>query len=140
VWFDGNVGFAVGRKGTVVRYENGAWRALNSGTTSWLRGVWGRRADDVYAVGRSGTVIHWDGKSWSHVDVNVRGADWLMGVHGDDDDVVIVGGSGAVLRFDGKQWSAEDSGVAATLRSVWVDDNGLLICGDDGAILYRSRR
>ena len=41
---------------------------MESGTDSYLFGVWGTSPTDVYAVGLGGTIVHYDGSSWSPMD------------------------------------------------------------------------
>jgi len=54
--------FAVGGDGVILHYT-GTWSATVSGTTSYLRGVWGS-SPDIFAVGESGTLLHSDGGAW----------------------------------------------------------------------------
>ena len=43
--------FAVGDGGTILHYNGSTWSSMTSGTTNYLRGVWGSSGSDVFAVG-----------------------------------------------------------------------------------------
>jgi hypothetical protein len=45
--------------GTDLRWNGTSWSSVTSGTKSWLLGVWGSGANDVWAVGESGTILRW---------------------------------------------------------------------------------
>jgi len=65
VWIQSeSCGFAVGSKGTILKYDGTSWSKMTSDTTETLRGVWGRSADEVYAVGDDGTILLYDGSAW----------------------------------------------------------------------------
>jgi hypothetical protein len=51
---------AVGGNGMIYYWSNGAWTALQSGTTNDLYGVWGPDADHLYVVGTNGTLLQWN--------------------------------------------------------------------------------
>jgi hypothetical protein len=50
---DGNV-FAAGDQGTMLRWVSGSWNAVDCGTSSDIRGLWGARSDNLLAVGAHG--------------------------------------------------------------------------------------
>jgi hypothetical protein len=50
----------VGQGGAIAHREGAVWRAMSSGTTIDLYGVWRQSAKDVWAVGGDGTVLHFD--------------------------------------------------------------------------------
>jgi hypothetical protein len=37
---------------------------MASGTTNFLRGVWGSSSSDIFAVGWVETILHYDGHKW----------------------------------------------------------------------------
>jgi formylglycine-generating enzyme required for sulfatase activity len=49
--------FAVGRHGTIFRYDGTSWAEVSSGTGSSLYDVWGTSEGDVFAVGDAGTIL-----------------------------------------------------------------------------------
>jgi hypothetical protein len=56
--------YVVGAHGTLLHYDGLAWTALESGTDTFLRGVSGTDANDVYVAG-DGIVLHFDGNAWT---------------------------------------------------------------------------
>jgi len=62
--------WAVGAKGTIIRWNGSTWTPVASGTDRDLLAVRGTAPDDVWAVGgREGdfrpTLLHWNGERWS---------------------------------------------------------------------------
>jgi hypothetical protein len=55
---------AVGQDGFVLRNSGSVWDIDLSGTSEWLRAVWGARFDNFWAVGDGGAVVRFDGVSW----------------------------------------------------------------------------
>lgn len=53
--------FAVGRNGTILRYNGSSWSSMTSATGNSLYGLWGSSGSDVYAVGDNGTILHYNG-------------------------------------------------------------------------------
>ena len=43
--------YAVGNKGTILRFDGTEWTQMTSNTTTHLKGVWVESANDVWAVG-----------------------------------------------------------------------------------------
>lgn len=127
--FSSERAFAVGRKGTILRFDGQRWEAEASPTEQDLWGIWGEREDDLWAVGGDGlaeghaTLLHFDGDSWSNVELPVlsRPRVWAFyKVWGSSaDDVYVVGQSGGCLHYDGKTWSELGLGTSEDLISVW---------------------
>jgi len=59
----GGGGWAVGNGGTLLRWRNGSWNAVSSGTARDLNGLYCAAADDCWAVG-AGVALHWNGTAW----------------------------------------------------------------------------
>ena len=65
--------WAVGERGTIVRYADGRWTPVASPTTVTLRTIWGSGPNDVWAIGSTSGVttpsvlVRWDGVRWSLV-------------------------------------------------------------------------
>lgn len=115
--------FAVGAKGTIVRFDGTAWTAQVSGTTQKLNGVWGSAPADVWAVGAGGTILHYDGAAWSPSGSGVSTT--LEDVSGTSaSDVWAVGEGGVVLHYDGSTWSRATSGTSNDVYGVWAASPG----------------
>lgn len=118
--------WAVGDRGRVLRYRDGACETIDTGLT-WAEGAptfWGVQPDamgGLWLVGGSaspdgphGVLVRYDGAQWSKVDVpeSVRGenlykiafapsGEFDTGIHG---ELVIVGSGGVILRGNADGW------------------------------------
>jgi len=52
--------FAVGKYGTILRYDGNEWSEMSFGTIKYLSGVWGSSGSDVFAVGQYGIILYRD--------------------------------------------------------------------------------
>ncbi len=57
--------YAVGRDGTILRFNGTDWSHITPATTNSLYALHGRNANDIYAVGQNGTTLHYDGLYWN---------------------------------------------------------------------------
>ena len=86
-----------------------AWTAQTSGTTAYLRGIWGSAANNLYAIGELGVILRYDGTAWSPVSTGTTlGLNGIGGSSGSD--IWVVGNNGAILRYDGTAFSSRSSG------------------------------
>lgn len=123
--------FAVGAKGTILRYNGKTWAGMESGVAENLHGIWGSSATDVYGVGENGTMVHFDGTSWSALPVVVQ--ETLRAVWGNSsDNAYAVSRNGSIL----ESFSAVTAtGVA--LRDVWGNSaSDVFAVGENGAIVH----
>jgi hypothetical protein len=131
--------FAVGKAGTILQWDGSRWTKQTSGSDTVLHGVWGSSVADVYAVG-DGALLHWDGKSWQKVALP-RNDMALRAVAGRSATDVWVVGHALAMHFDGKSWKEERTGMARTLRALWLPaGSGVVAVGDDGALLRKGGR
>ncbi len=144
----GNV-WAVGAKGTLLRFDGTAWDyALppeashdeNSrlGTTG-LDAVWGTGRSDVWAVGSGGTILRYDGSRWTDVSPEITRSR-LRSVWGSGpDDIWAVGDRGTILHYDGTAW-IEDPASGSTdddLYGVWVGGRDDAWAVGESATIFR---
>jgi len=141
--------FAVGKSGTVLRFDGKNWARetieeiplADGGTmpfSSGIFGVWASDTDDLWAVAESGTWLHSDGGLWTAYSSGEEVT--LRSVHGLSDKAVwMVGGSGTVIHYDGTTLSREVAHPVATLYSVFATGDGTVFAvGDTGTILMRD--
>ncbi|HZH04849.1 MAG TPA: hypothetical protein VEY30_13775, partial [Myxococcaceae bacterium] len=57
--------YAVGARGTVLRWDGVGWSRESLSTTEALEAVWAGTSNDVWVVGQGGYASHWDGKGWT---------------------------------------------------------------------------
>jgi hypothetical protein len=136
----------------LLRYENGAFEALESPGTpeQTVFGVWAAAEDDVYAVGSSGGndgfVWHFDGSRFENVELgDTLPADssgktpGLFKVWGtSSDEVWVVGAAGSVLRGNARDgFALVASGGDATLFTVYASGQQVVMVGGASAgVLY----
>ncbi len=127
VWLSG---FA----GTLLHYDGRAFTAQVAPGGSWVLGLWGSAANDIWGVG--GRILHYDGKSWS--DASPAGSRYLQAVAGRTaSDVWAVGSSGVVMHYDGKTWTQLASGTTVTLHDVFpVGPSDVYMVGESGRVLH----
>lgn len=129
--------WAVGNKGTVLRWEGRAWALQRRFTDESLLRIWGADDSNIWALGDQGTIFRWDGASWS---VEHRADQPLYGLHGSDvRNVWAVGARGTVLKYDGRSWAPEQSGTSRDLHDVRVCNAlSVLAVGKWGGLLRKS--
>ena len=67
VYVSGNIAWAVGDDGTILRIENGVCTLCRSPIRTSLADVWGYWNDTVFACGEKGTMLMYDGTGWQTV-------------------------------------------------------------------------
>jgi hypothetical protein len=65
--FNANDVWAVGDRGTALRWNGSQWSPVSTNSTRNLKSVWGASANDVWLVGESGAVLRWNGTSVAQV-------------------------------------------------------------------------
>jgi hypothetical protein len=127
--FSSQQAIAVGKRGALLRLDEGGWQLEQLPTEQDLWGVWGAQPDDVWVVGGDGqaeghaTVLHWDGSAWSHASLPALQRPhvwaWYKVWGSSRNDVYIVGQSGGALHFDGESFHELGLGTAEDLIAVW---------------------
>jgi hypothetical protein len=110
------------------------WRAIPTGTTQPLLGVWGRSERDVYVVGH-GLILHFDGAAWASAAVVGR----LVAVWGSGRDVFAGGDEGLLLHSrDGGAWETVPTGTTGNIDGLWGTSAGdaFAVADSDGTILH----
>jgi len=126
-------GWAVGRGGTILKWDGAGWTSIAPSPTPLdLFSVSIVSASDAWAVGASSTIIHWNGASWTgpmgaptilidYHAIQMTGASdgWIAGNLNNN-------GEGLLLRWDGVAWSVVRSYVTVNLNGI---DVSLLVGG-----------
>ena len=143
--FTGGPVVVVGDRGTIARYDEGAWEQMPTGLTAvTLYGVWGSSPDNMWAVGgpyaladmgqpdpgpdsdpesepRRDILLHYDGTAWTQVALpelperSVAAQSFFKVWGTGPDDVFVVGGGRLILHYDGTQWEVQDTGPGSQL-------------------------
>jgi len=92
----------LGQDQSLIHIANGVSTRTPS---TYITGIWGSSASDVFAVGNAGTAYHYDGSQWTSINTGVSTD--LYSVWGSGpNDVYVAGASLTMRHFNGTQWSA----------------------------------
>ncbi len=115
----------------------GSWSPMTSGSTAYLRGVWGSSNNNVFAV--DGTILHYDGNNWSS---QTLGDYQLYGVWGSSaNDIYAVGSENRILHSnDGNTWTSVPGftgGAGPWYYDVWgTSASDVFVVGASGTIWH----
>ncbi len=127
---------APGADHAMLRHASGRWSAEPvPPSASALRGIWGRREDDVFSVGENGLILHFDGTGWATMTAGANSR--LNDVWGAPPNVYaaatdVSSGGGRVLRYDGTSWATMTGRFDNGINTVWADARGVFVAGDAG--------
>jgi hypothetical protein len=128
----GNIGFAVGVSGQILKYNGSQWTSETSNTTSDLYGVFTVSTSEAWAVGQSGRIVKWNGSTWSIFSSPTStqlNSVYMLDTNGDGlaDAGWAVGNSGVAITYNGSSWSSQNAGggnllgvAAYSANDVWA--------------------
>jgi hypothetical protein len=109
LWAQGDEAIAVGASGTAVHFDGSNQLLMTTGTSEYLRAVWGTSSSNVYAVGDDGVIIHYDGNTsrlWTVMESGVSENIDLEGIWGtSNNNIYAVGDDGVIVHYNGSSWS-----------------------------------
>ena len=122
-------GWAVGKYGTVLKYENGKWNVMPKLTTQNLNSVSFLNSSIGCIVGDSGTIFHYDGANWIAQN-SPTNSDLNSVFYVDANNIWVAGGNylhgnGVILKYDGNQWVIQQSFPDYTLNSICIINKNL---------------
>ncbi|MDI7269793.1 MAG: hypothetical protein QME96_17525, partial [Myxococcota bacterium] len=128
--------FAVGREGTILRYDGGRWTPVAHGMSYNLKWVHALSSTWAVAVGMSGASMFLRDGRWEYVPTGTTGM--LYGVSAvAEDDVYAGGANGTIVRFDGTGWTPMPSGTTRHVYRVWAAGrNDVYGVGTAGTVLH----
>ncbi len=137
----GDIGFAVGEAGIILRYNGSTWAAMTSPTTQNLNGVVVVSASEAWAVGDGGVILRWNGSTWSSFSSPVTTSLNAIAMldtnnNGLADMGFAVGASGRVLSYNGTSWSSQTFGSNALLGVSIVNEQDAWLVGASGTALH----
>ncbi|MBK8643509.1 MAG: hypothetical protein IPN15_15225 [Saprospiraceae bacterium] len=74
--------WAVGRSGTILKYDGNSWIPQASGTTKNLASIWGADINNIWVAGA--TILNYNGNNWSQI--NADTTNYLYKLWGVDKD------------------------------------------------------
>ena len=132
---------AVGKKGTIYRYDGSGWSAMTNPGNEDLNDVEVVDANTAFAVGKKGEVLQLTGGVWTSIGGFTN--EDLFGVWAASaTEAYAVGKKGTLYRYDGSVWTDESAAAGTNnkdLEDAWGDVNYFYAIGDDGR-LYRYDR
>ncbi|TAK74629.1 MAG: hypothetical protein EPO11_06570, partial [Gammaproteobacteria bacterium] len=136
----GNIGFAVGNNGQILRYNGSTWTSMSSPTTQNLNGVYVVSDSEAWAVGAAGVIIKWNGTSWSSASSATAALNnvSMLDTNGDGlaDAGFAVGNSQVIASYNGSSWSSVDLGGTNLLGVKIIDANDAWAVGASGLVLH----
>ena len=108
--------WAVGDRGTIVGWHDGAPHVDVSGTTQHLRGVWIDAPGRAWAVGDGGVMLRYRDGAWHSVP---GGSAPLYGIWGAGPGDAWAVGEAGILRLVGEAWTPVAGGTDQPLAAVW---------------------
>ncbi len=116
--------YAVGGRGTVLRYDGKTWKPLAKGTSASLNVVWGVSGSDLF-VGGEGIAQHFDGQSWKTLTLpaipgSLPGTPpQVYAIWGSDPADVWMGVEDSLLHWDGKALTVERTARGDRVAGLW---------------------
>ncbi len=124
------LGFIVGERGTLLRWENGRVESIDSPIFRDLNSVSLYDRDNGLAVGDRGTVLRWNGTEWREmqgpISRNIRSVTMTA-----PDRAVAVGTHGDIMILEGDVWTRVRSGYDRHFRGSAGSDTGFVVVGTD---------
>lgn len=117
---------AVGRAGTVLRWDGTRWSLLASGTSADLYGVYGAAATEAWIVGAAGTLLRYDGSALQAQQSGTQRDLYSVAGNGRG-NVWADGQKDTLLHYDGSAWKASDLrplSQVSDYRGAWVSPAG----------------
>jgi len=128
-------GWAVGRRGTILKWDGMFWKTVPSPADIDLLDVHGSSPTNIWAVGDDGVTIRWDGASWSVTSSPTMNA--LLSIHVLSlTEGWAVGAKGTILRWDGSSWKIIPSPTTENLFDIhMLTPNKGRVVGTNGVVL-----
>ncbi len=128
VWGIDDLIVAVGQRGLILEYRDGAWEPVSVDTNEEFVSLWGTSRDNIVVAGSnvSGQVAHYDGEAWENTRFPAEAG--LNGVAMDDPSfAVIAGWDGFLGRYDvetGELVLEATTSQGLRMHSAWADGAG----------------
>ncbi|HET8933807.1 MAG TPA: SdrD B-like domain-containing protein [Polyangiales bacterium] len=94
--------WAVGEKGTIIRWNGSSWLEVPGAPSEELKWVWGTGPSDVWIVGLNNTVLRWDGTKLNNIPVEPQS---YTSVWGSGPNDVWLSGSTNSFRWNGSSFT-----------------------------------
>lgn len=141
----GNLGFAVGNSGTILKYNGTTWTADVSGTTQNLFGVYVVSVNEAWAVGAAGVIRKWNGSTWSAATsptaTQLNAITMLDAtLSGTAQKGWAVGNAGVAASYNGSSWSSNNTGSGNNMSGVAMfntpSSQDVWVVGAAGTIMH----
>ena len=137
----GDIGFAVGDAGAIIKYNGSTWVTIASSTIKNLTGVATVSASEAWAVGAAGTILKYNGTSWSAATSPTATALNAIAMYDSDGDGLAnfgigVGNSGVTVIYNGSTWSLIDTGGTNFFGVAIVNAKDAWAVGGSGTTLH----
>ncbi len=127
---DESFGFAVGQRGTILRWDGTELVQTESPTFRDLLDVAVRDRNYAIAVGERGTVLRWDGETWNEMNSPLSRSLRSISL-GSEGRAIVVGNFGDMMALEEGQWRRLDSGYDRHFRGSTVVGDAYVAVGTD---------
>jgi hypothetical protein len=137
---DSNV-IAVGKKGTIYRWDGSSWNAMTNPNNEDLNDVEVVDAGTAFAVGKDGEVLQLSGGVWTSIGGFTN--EDLFGVWAASaTEVYAVGGKGTLFLYDGSTWTDQSGAAGADNKDIedaWGDADSFYAISEQGRLYQYDR-
>lgn len=111
-------GWAVGKKGIILKFTNGKWKIVDSKVDRELLSISMIDENNGWIVGEQGTILKYENGKWRQIESGVR-VNLNSIVAFDNKHAWICGNRATLLEYDGEKWSQDNS--INTIDDIFVD-------------------
>ncbi len=99
------IGWAVGQRGAIYKYEKNEWTKQQSPTENNLNKIYFKNDKNAWIIGDYGTILKYSKGVWEETDSPVNTQNNFYGIDFNDKGVgYIVGSNGIIMRFETNRW------------------------------------
>lgn len=138
----GNIGFAVGNNGRILKYNGTQWTQDTSPVTTTLFSVAVISTSEAWAVGANGVILKWNGSTWSSYSPSPTSTQLnsitMLDTDGDGIANVgwAVGNSGVAIRYVSPTWTLQSPGGGALSNVAMYSADDVWATGTSGRITH----
>lgn len=103
-----SLGWACGKDGLIIKYENNEWKKVESPTLNHLEKIYMINENKGVIVGQRGTILLYENGNWEKLKINT--AENLFSVKAlDEKNIFAVGTKSTLIYYDGENWQIDKS-------------------------------
>jgi hypothetical protein len=137
----GDIGFAVGNNGRILKYNGTQWTQDTSPVATTLNSVAVVSASEAWAVGANGVILRWNGSTWSSYTSPTGTALNSIAMLDTNNDGLAdagwaVGSSGVAVKYANSTWTVQSPGGTALSNVAMFAANDAWATGTSGRVTH----